>query len=406
MNFKEWKLSFYKDKICNKNNLNLWFNLRDIEYNWDKNYLLNFLKKNNNQLVCKQVDNKIYLISYFLQLNVKDLLSRYAYKIYSLSTIEDIVYEEYFKIFGNVCKILEYNDKIMEYIVPKSEFKKIGDKIIYIQKIRIFATVETIWKENRASIKISKFFKGKNFNKYLMIPEIKYKNFRKLPRTFSYGYLSKWESEQYHEKIIDYFVNNKPKNLKNPRLVLIFGLPGSGKNWVLKKRQKKNHVIINMDDCRALLPKYWESIISQTSGDWIRFFHDECNEITCKLFNYAIKNRMHIVWNGTGKNDKKYLSIIKTAKKNNYIVELNYVWVPFNTAKSRVKKRMFETGRNVPDSIINKAKEKIPSNFSKLLVNTDYARIYENQSKSPKMIWDKQQGWVEKEYLLKRSFIF
>ena len=29
-----------------------------------------------------------------------------------------------------------------------------------------------------------------------------------------------------------------------PRLVLMFGIPGSGKNWVLDKRQKKNHVVI------------------------------------------------------------------------------------------------------------------------------------------------------------------
>ena len=161
-----------------------------------------------------------------------------------------------------------------------------------------------------------------------------------------------------------------------------------------------------MDDCRALLPKYWESMISQTSGDWIKFFHDECNEITCKLFLYAIKHRMHIVWNGTGKNDKKYLSISEKAKKKNYIIELNYVWVPLNIAKYRVKKRMLETGRNVPNNIIMKSKKKIPINFSKLLIDTDYARIYENQSKSPKMIWDKHQGWIEKEYILKKPSIF
>ena len=160
-----------------------------------------------------------------------------------------------------------------------------------------------------------------------------------------------------------------------------------------------------MDDCRALLPKYWKTMISIVSGDWIRLFHDECNVITSKIFNYAIKNRMHIVWNGTGKNDKKYISLLAKAKKNNYTVELNYVWVPLNIAKARVKKRMLKTGRNVPNSIITKANQRIPNNFNNLLIKTDYARIYENQLESPKIVWDKQQGWLNKEYIEKKSMI-
>ena len=99
-------------------------------------------------------------------------------------------------------------------------------------------------------------------------------------------------------------------------------------------------------------------MISETSGDWIKFFHSECNEIARKIFNYAIKHRMNIVWNGTGKNNKKYLSLISQAKKNNYLIELNYVWVPLNLAQARVKKRMIKTGRNVPNNIIKKAKKK------------------------------------------------
>ena len=236
MTFKEWKQTFYKNKICDKHNLKLWFNVRDIEYDWKQNKQI---FKNNDKLVCKQIGNKIYLISYLLELNIKDLSKNYKYHICSLNTIEGIIYDEYFKIFGNICNILEYYSRIMEYTIPKAEFVNIGNKVICRQIIRIFATVKTIWRENRSSLKISKFLKRKIYNKCLMIPETKCKNFNKLQRTFSYSHLSQWESEQYHKKIINYFVHAQPKNLKNPRLVLIFGLPGSGKNWVLKKRQKK-----------------------------------------------------------------------------------------------------------------------------------------------------------------------
>ena len=112
-------------------------------------------------------------------------------------------------------------------------------KEIYIQKVTIFAKVQQIWKEERASIKINRFFWNNYYNKFLTIPETKIKNFNKLPKTFSYSELAIWTSDDYHEKIVEYFVLNKPKNVKQPRLVLIIGLPGSGKNWVLKKRRKK-----------------------------------------------------------------------------------------------------------------------------------------------------------------------
>ena len=390
MSFAKWKKKFSKDMICvNQNELNYWLSQHSA----------NNLICDNKKNICKQINNKLYIISYFLELTVQDLSKKYKYNIYSLETIKNIIYEEYFKIFGNLCKIIEYQTRVMEY--PTKE----NCKEIYIQKVTIFAKVQQIWKEERASIKINRFFWNNYYNKFLTIPETKIKNFNKLPKTFSYSELAIWTSDDYHEKIVEYFVLNKPKNVKQPRLVLIIGLPGSGKNWVLKKRRKKNHVMINMDDCRALLPKYWKTMITKASGDWIKLFHDECACITRKIFKYAIKHRMHIVWNGTGKNLKKYLSLITTAKKNGYIIEVKYIWVPLNLAKARVKKRMIETGRNVPDSIIKKASEKIPHTFNNILVQTNYARIYENESKSPKMIWDKFQGWDEN-YISKKSQIF
>ena len=73
--------------------------------------------------------------------------------------------------------------------------------------------------------------------------------------------LNEWYNEAFHHKIVHFFTKNKPQNQTTPRLVLIFGLPGSGKNWVLEKKREKGHVHINVDDCRALLPKYWKGMI-------------------------------------------------------------------------------------------------------------------------------------------------
>ena len=114
-------------------------------------------------------------------MNVKELSKNYSYHVYSLRAIKDIIFEEYFKIFGNLCQILEYNTRVMEYPMYQNHvFKNINDKKIYIQKITIFATVQQIWKKERSSIKINRFFWNNYHNKILMIPEAKEKNFHKI----------------------------------------------------------------------------------------------------------------------------------------------------------------------------------------------------------------------------------
>ena len=100
----------------------------------------------------------------------------------------------------------------------------------------------------------------------------------------------------------------------------MFGIPGSGKNWVLDKRRKRDHVVINIDDCLAMLPDYWRGMLElqekdKNAHDWIKMFRKECHAIVELLFKYAVKHRMNIVWNGTGKNMTKYLNLIHSVKK-------------------------------------------------------------------------------------------
>lgn len=178
--------------------------------------------------------------------------------------------------------------------------------------------------------------------------------------------------------------------------MLIFGLPGSGKNWVLEKKRGQNHVIINVDDCRALLPHYWKNMLEKNhkeEEDWIRLFHSECSIIAQSIFEYAIKHRMNIIWNGTGKNLKKYRTLMSRAKCKGYTIELRYIWVPLELALTRVHRRASIIGRAVPDEVVHVANKMIPETFKKLRINTDYARIYSNTVISPTMVWDKDQGW-------------
>ena len=292
---------------------------------------------------------------------------------------------------------------------------------IKIRKYSIRATVNQCWKEERSGQKIARFFKNcyreRRRSSITHLEQINYKRIdpnKAVRRIITEEEVktcfvenleetmvqegkthSKWSSKAHHAKIVQYFVQGKPRNIAKPRLMLIFGLPGSGKNWVLEKKRGQNHVIINVDDCRALLPEYWKNIIEKNDGDWIRLFHAECAVIAQRIFEFAIKHRMNIVWNGTGKNLNKYRKLMARAKKNGYITELRYIWVPFSLALDRVHRRASMIGRTVPKKVLEYANKQIPETFKQLRIETDYARIYSNTVSSPALLWDKDQGWQE-----------
>lgn len=403
MSFSAWKKMYQQDHICkNETSLNIWLRLRGEK-------IIPELK--NQQWVCKEKE-KLYMIQYTLYLTVIGLEKQYKRKVLSLSTSNQIIHNEYFNIFGNICKIITRHVRIMEYPYGR----------IVIQKHSIYTTVKPLWEQERSSFKINRFLKQYCNKRRNSLPSIEQINIKKLnlkklkpirsvspieaqqALTESLKYHNRkklqteaiWTTKQYRQKIVQYFVQDKSKNIKKPRLMLIFGLPGSGKNWALEKKRGQDHVIINVDDCRALLPNYWKKIIEQNdtkNEDWIRNFHSECSAIAQDIFKYALSYRMNIVWNGTGKNLKKYRNLMQRAKKENYTVELRYIWVPLSVARMRVNRRASMIGRIVPEEVIKLANDKIPDTFKNLRVEADYARIYSNTVTSPTMVWDKDQGW-------------
>ena len=403
MSFIEWKKSYQKDRVCkNERSLARWLELRCGK-------IIPELKKSG--WVCKERE-KLYMIQYKLFLSVIGLENKYELNVLSLSDTNQIIHDAYFNIFGSVCKIITKHTRIMEY----------PHRNIAIQKYTIWTTVKPLWIQERSGHKINRFLKKYCRGKRNSLTGIEQINFKKLqipvllnstisPRE-AQKYITEnlektilqkggvvdasWSSKRHHRKIVHYFVQGKSKYVKKPRLMLIFGIPGSGKNWVLEKKRGQNHVIINVDDCRALLPNYWKNIVEKNhkeNEDWIRLFHSECNMIAKNIFQYAILYRMNIVWNGTGKNLKKYKQLMKEAKGNGYTIELRYIWVPLSLARSRVHRRASMIGRPVPEEVLRLANKKIPETFKQLRVDADYARIYSNTVISPTLVWDKDQGW-------------
>ena len=242
MSFSAWKKMYQQDHICKKEtSLNIWLRLRGEK-------IIPELK--NQQWVCKEKE-KLYMIQYTLYLTVMGLEKQYKRKVLSLSTSNQFIHNEYFNIFGNICKIITKHVRIMEYPYGR----------IVIQKHSIYTTVKPLWEQERSSFKINRFLKQYCNKRRNSLPSIEQINIKKLnlkkfkpirsvspieaqqALTESLKYHNRkklqteaiWTTKQYRQKIVQYFVQDKSKNIKKPRLMLIFGLPGSGKNWALEK---------------------------------------------------------------------------------------------------------------------------------------------------------------------------
>lgn len=392
--FTKWKRAYKKDRICKTpNEVKIWLHIHGIN-----NVPTHALRYSGWACSTK---HKILLTRYKLILNVKGFSKPYYREILSFHSIPFFIKREYFKIFGSICKIEKKDIRTIER----------KDNKVTMRNITITAHVISQYKEERATHKIKNFYlnmrKTSPRRSSTFFPEVvDYVIRKKSPRKrrLSLSDLTdnyRWSTDEYHNMLVRYFTDGIEKEVEHPRLVLMFGLPGSGKNWVLKKRRKRQHVIINVDDCLAMLPDYWRGMIElqekdKNTHDWINTFRSECKVIAWRLFDFAIKNKMNIVWNGTGKNMSKYRKIIEIVKKKGYIIELNGIWVPLKIARERVKRRRESYGRAVPDKILELSSTNIPTAFKELRHEADYARIWRNYScLSPRVIWDKHEGWLD-----------
>ena len=402
LTFSQWKRQYSKDRICKTDKeVELWLNAHGVKE-------MPSLASKYSGWICKQLpDKRVSLRRYKLILNIKGFKKPYKRIIVTLLPIKFMIKREYFNIFGNTCKILTTDMRTIE----RNPLPNVSICLTVLT-----AYVKPLYKEERSSYKISNFYlnarKRRQVDRKSHLRDIKSclpANASSKAKVSKKKKLSlsdlnnryKWSTPAYHKHLIHYFTDHLPRDVEQPRLVLMFGIPGSGKNWVLDKRRKRNHVVINVDDCLAMLPDYWRGMLElqerdKRAHDWIQTFREECQVIARQLFKFALSNKMNIVWNGTGKNINKYTKLMDMAKKRGYIIELNGIWVPLEVAKKRINTRRDSYGRPVPKKVFEKAALNIPSSFKQLRHEADYARIWKNEPcRSPRVIWDKEQGWID-----------
>jgi predicted ABC-type ATPase len=176
---------------------------------------------------------------------------------------------------------------------------------------------------------------------------------------------SKWTSpsKQLHQKIISEHLNHA-KNVDKPRLVFIAGGPASGKSTIVEGDNSvvslpEDPVTIDVDKIKGMIPAYQERV---AAGDpsAASYVHEESSALGSSIRKLAVKQGSHVVLDGVGNSSfTRVQAKIEDARKRGYKIEAHYVTIPTDVAIARNHARFKETGRLVPDSVIENAHRKV-----------------------------------------------
>ena len=192
---------------------------------------------------------------------------------------------------------------------------------------------------------------------------------------------------------------------EHPRAVLMFGLPGSGKNHVLSQRRRPDHAIVDVDQCLAMMPRFWCGMTQRTDGrvvngeDWVFPMRSEARRIANLIFGEALRRRSNVIWVGTGRTQKAYASMVSCLRASEYTIEVCGVAVDTATARKRMLNRERKFKRPVPRRVLTDAMTCVPKHFAEIALLADHARVFWNGSPpSPKLIWDNHHGVINRGY--------
>lgn len=149
------------------------------------------------------------------------------------------------------------------------------------------------------------------------------------------------------------------------KLVIMAGLPGSGKSYVRSKRYAYLDVI-DCDEIKKTLKGYDPKNPSVV--------HEESKVIEAQEIYKKLGNGESFVYDTTATNWAKLVKLINDARAIGYKVELCYVKVSVKTALLRNKNRE----RQVPESLIMEKASLLPIALDVLSSYVDEYKIFNN----------------------------
>ena len=157
------------------------------------------------------------------------------------------------------------------------------------------------------------------------------------------------ERAALHRAFIRHYLNRR-QPVANPRLIAVTSAPAAGKAGVLEvvKAQLPEHVYINIDEIRLMLPEFPLVI----GSDLVRLLHPEAGYIRDLVLEAAMTLKINIILDALL--GPAVVRILNYAKKRGYEISLYYIHRPVEEALAAARERPYRTSNaselyKVPD---------------------------------------------------------
>ncbi len=170
------------------------------------------------------------------------------------------------------------------------------------------------------------------------------------------------ERLRLHDAIVrKHFQGSIP--VEDPQVMVMGGGPASGKSAMLRQVPVKNHVSIDVDEIRKLLPEFREGIRSGNKAI-SSMTHEESSLIGKRIAREAIERKFNVLVDGTGDGTFEALARkVKGFRSAGHRVVANYVSVDTEVAVARSLARGQRTGRYVPEDFMRGVHSKVSKVF-------------------------------------------
>lgn len=179
-------------------------------------------------------------------------------------------------------------------------------------------------------------------------------------------------------------------------VIFLGGGSASGKSSISNMLVQTFHdegesvALIDPDKIKGMLPEY-KQLTKNNPEQAAPILHDESSDISEKLYQAALKNKVNIIFDGTMKNADKYERLIQAAKAENYNISLVFADVPLQEAIRRAEIRFEIEQRRVPLEIIEQSHKGVPNSFYRLKDKADSFYLYDTTHRHPELFYAKDE---------------
>ncbi len=212
------------------------------------------------------------------------------------------------------------------------------------------------------------------------------------------------ERKLLHNEIIESFLKGQLQQEQEPESILLGGGSAAGKSsigeLVIKgyKLQKQNMIWIDPDKIKEKIPEYQDAMESEDIESMKQaafLVHNESSDITMKLLKICMKRKLNFMYDGTMKNEVKYIKLIQQLRQAGFSIKAIIVDVSIKVALERSNMRFKVTGRLVPEHIIEESHMRVATTFSKIKDLIDCYILYDNTGKKPEVFAFKESKRVK-----------